>query len=478
MTTLTEDRRTLKLSTLINAQEKQQRLLDLVWRGITTGDPEYILYGGAAGGGKSHILRWGAVAALGRIFNAYGLRGVRVGLFCEDYPALRDRHLDHVKSWPAELGHYNEGTHNFTLCDGLGGGIISFRNLDDAAKYSSAEFAVIFVDELTKNDREVFEHLRARKRWPGVPFSPFVAATNPKDRGLPWVRKLWIEHDFSGEMDGRLAARHFAFIQAFATDNPYLPPSYVETLDSLGPSLRRALLEGDWYVFEGAAFPEFRKDVHVLPVTEVDYHWRRVAGHDWGYESPGHHLWGAIDPKGGVIIYRELAFRHLDPQEIAQSILYHQGTDAPTVTWADPSIWAERRHSDLSHDQIQALSQAGKLQLSKADQFRQEGLVMQPANNARIAGKGRIHTLLKDRGDGVPYLRIMESCPVLIKTMQNIQLDPDRIEDVLTEYLPTDGVQDHAYDALRYLVMGVPTHATKPSPSSVEPVWGYSRSRR
>ena len=103
---------------------------------------------------------------------------------------------------------------------------------------------------------------------------------------------------------------------------------------------------------------------------------------------------------------------------------------------------------------------------------------MQPANNARIAGKGRLHTLLKDRGDGVPYLRIMESCPVLIKTMQNIQLDPDRIEDVLTEYLPTDGVQDHAYDALRYLVMGVPTHATKAPPPPSEFVWGYSQSRR
>ena len=178
-----------------------------------------------------------------------------------------------------------------------------------------------------------------------------------------------------------------------------------------------------------------------------------------------------------VSTYRELAFRHLDPAEVAQSILYHQGTDAPTVTWADPSCWGERRASDLSQEQVQTLDQAGKLQLSKFDQYRQAGLVMQQAINARIAGKGRIHTLLRDRGDGVPYLRIMETCPILIKTMQNIQLDPDRIEDVLTDYLPTDDVQDHPYDALRYLVMGVPTHATKPRvpTAPAAPAWGFSR---
>mgnify|MGYP001573982523 CR=1 FL=1 len=476
MTTATAERK-LRLSDLINPLPKQRELLDLLWRGVSVGDPEYILYGGAAGGGKSHILRWGALYVLARIFHEYGLRGVRVGLFCEDYPALRDRHLDHVKAWDNSLGTYNESTHNFTLAEALGGGMISFRNLDDPSKYSSAEFAVIFVDELTKNLRTTFEELRARKRWPGVPHSPFIAATNPKDRGLPWVRKLWIEGDFSGDLDRSLKGHPFTFIQAVATDNPYLPPSYVETLSSLGPTLRQALLDGDWYIFQGAAFPEFSRALHIVPPAEVDYHWRRIAGHDWGYEHPGHHLWAAIDPMGGVVIYRELAFRHLDPAEVAQSILYHQGTDAPTVTWADPSCWGERRASDLSQEQIQLLDQAGKLQLSKADQYRQAGLQMQSAVNARIAGKGRIHTLLRDRGDGVPYLRIMETCPILIKTMQNIQLDPDRIEDVLTDYLPTDDVQDHPYDALRYLVMGVPTHATKPRvpTAPTAPAWGFSR---
>lgn len=467
MTTATPPK-VIRLSELVNPLPKQQQLLDLTWQGVTTGDPEYILYGGAAGGGKSHILRWAAVYVLGRIFHQFGLKGVRVGLFCEDYPALNDRHLSWVKQWPEELGTFNATEHEFTLNRDLGGGVICFRNLDKPEKYASAEFAAIFVDELTKNTRQTFEELRYRKRWPGVPFSPFVAGTNPKDIGLPWVRKLWIERDFSGDDDTRLRRSHFAFIQAKVEDNPHLSESYTRTLDSLGPVLRKALLEGDWYTFQGQAFPELKRELHVIPTDyEMIERWRRVAGHDWGYSSPGANLWGAVDPAGGVVIYREWKYRHLDPREIADGVLYRQGEEA-VVTYADPSCWQERRHSDLSRDQIETLTEAGKLQLSKARQYAEAGFYVQPANNARIAGKAKIHTLLTLRPDGVPWLRFMDCCPESYRTLQNIQLDPDKPEDVLTEYLPDDDLRDEFYDCLRYMVMGVPSKVSGNQPSVVQ----------
>ena len=74
----------------------------------------------------------------------------------------------------------------------------------------------------------------------------------------------------------------------------------------------------------------------------------------------------------------------------------------------------------------------------------------------------------------MPWLRIMENCPVLIRTMQNIQLDPDRPEDVLTDYLPEDDMRDDAYDALRYLLMGVPAQATpEVGTESIAAKWGF-----
>ncbi len=446
----------IKLSELINAEPKQRQFLDMLWNGVTDGDPEYGLFGGAAGGGKSHILRWAAVFVLGRIFNEYKLENVRVGLFCEDYPALEDRHLSWVRKWPEALGTYSEQHRDFTLTKNLGGGVICFRNLDKPEKYASAEFAVILVDELTKNTRETFEELRYRKRWPGIPNSPFFAATNPKDRGLPWVRKLWIEHDFGGDQDSGLKDAKFGFIQATVDDNPHLADSYRRTLDTLGPVMRKALRDGDWYTFEGQAFPEFTRELHVIP-TDYDLieRWKRIAGHDWGFASPGGHQWWAVDPDGGAVCYREWKYRKLDPHEIADGILYRQGSENVT-TFGDPSIWAERRQSDLNSSQIETLSMAGKLQLSKAEQYREVGLTMFPASNARIAGKGRLHTLMTLRPDGVPWLRVMDCCPETIKTFQNIALDPEKNEDVITDYLPDDDVRDEFYDCARYAIMGIP----------------------
>lgn len=144
---------------------------------------KYLLYGGAMGGGKSYFLRWKLIRML-LAFAARGFIGVTVGLFCEDYPALKDRHLSKVRfEFPEWLGEYNSADHNFILFPEFGGGMIAFRNLDDVSKYQSSEFAVIAVDELTKNTEEEFTILRTRLRWPGVRNTRFIAATNPGGKG-------------------------------------------------------------------------------------------------------------------------------------------------------------------------------------------------------------------------------------------------------------------------------------------------------
>lgn len=457
---------------------------------MQSGDPEFLLWGGAAGPGKSWGLRWLGIILLIKIYKTWGLKNVQGALFCVDYPRLKDRHVNAMRAMPSWLGSYNQQAHDFVLGEEWGGGILSLRNVKDPGQYDSAQFAFELVDELTELDRDQFEELIVRKRWPGVPYSPFVATCNPRRKGLYWVRKLWIERDFSGDKDAGLRGAKFWFLQALPSDNDSLPPSYYEALNRLSPLIQRALVDGDWYVSIDQAFPDFSRwkrdgkgimlrdadgelvPWHMIPTVDVPEQWRRIASHDWGYDSPGHHLWAAVDPRGGVIVYREWPFKGLDPQDIAAGILFRQGDERVTATYADPAVWQERRRSDLTQEQIDILAQNGKGQLSKADQYREAGLHVERANNARIAGKSRIHTLLKDRGDGVPYLRIMDSCPVLISTLQNITKDPDNNEDVLTEYLPDDELRDDAYDALRYLLMGVPTKVTNPTPAP-RPDWRY-----
>ena len=70
---------------------------------------KFVLFGGSVGSGKSYWLRWSCLYWLIKYHAKYGIKGIRAGLFCEDYPSLNDRHLTKVKfEFPKWLGTWNE----------------------------------------------------------------------------------------------------------------------------------------------------------------------------------------------------------------------------------------------------------------------------------------------------------------------------------------------------------------------------------
>jgi hypothetical protein len=206
---------------------------------------KFVLYGGSMGAGKSYWLRWALVYWLLKLAAETNVPGIRVGLFCEDYSALNDRHIGKIKTeFPAALGTYNEQRHEFQLQPHFGGGIIAFRNLDDPSKYLSSEFAVVAVDELVRNAKSTFDILRTRMRWVGVNNPRFISGTNP---GEGWVKQYFIEKNFpASEQEGK----EFRYVAALPKDNPYLPKEYFISLESLPEAERKAFLEGDWSAFE------------------------------------------------------------------------------------------------------------------------------------------------------------------------------------------------------------------------------------
>lgn len=207
---------------------------------------KFVLYGGSLGSGKSYWLRWMMVYWLMKLYAKYNIKGVRAGLFCEDYPSLEDRHLSKIKyEFPQWLGTYNQQRHEFTLAPEYGSGIIAFRNLDDAEKYLSVEFAVMGVDEINRNPIVTFRELRKRLRWAGIKDVRFLAACNPV--GEAWVKNMWVKRLFPPEENEQY---EFVFVPALPTDNPYLDASYYKSLESLPESQRKAFLEGNWDAFD------------------------------------------------------------------------------------------------------------------------------------------------------------------------------------------------------------------------------------
>ena len=207
---------------------------------------KFVLFGGSVGSGKSYWLRWTCLYWLIKYHAKYGIRGIRAGLFCEDYPSLNDRHLTKVKfEFPKWLGTWNEQKKEFTLAPEYGSGILAFRNLDEPEKYLSVEFATIAIDEINRNPKTTFDMLRSRHRWPGIKDVKFLCGCNPL--GEAWVKNMWVKRIFPPNEKEQY---EFVFVPALPTDNPHLPIEYYKSLESLPDNQRKAYLEGNWDAFD------------------------------------------------------------------------------------------------------------------------------------------------------------------------------------------------------------------------------------
>jgi len=394
---------------------------------------KYTLYGGSRGPGKSYWLRWYLLWLLIYFADRLGIRGVQVGLFCEDYPVLRDRQISKIKrEFPQALGSVR-GTQDeglgFHLRPRYGGGSILLRNLDDPSKYQSAEFAAIGVDELTKNPYGTFDILRGSLRWPGVDMARFVAATNPGSIGHLWVKQLWLDREYPEELEPQ--AGQFAFVKALPADNPHLDQDYWDTLHTLPDKLQQAWVYGNWDMFEGQAFDEWRREHHVVEPFTVPDSWRRWRAVDWGYRQPYCCLWLTQDPDSRrVYVYNEDYQTGLTDKGQAERIKEKTRGDKIRITLADPSMWTKKSYEDRL--------------TSSAEEYQKAGVRLTQADNDRIRGLRRVREFLADAEDGRPGIQVFSTCRNLIRTLPALPHDEHNPEDVDSD------AEDHGYDALRY----------------------------
>jgi len=398
-------------------------------------DEKDVLYGGAAGGGKSYAMLVDPLRYAHR-------KAHRALILRRSMPELREmidksREL-YPQAFPGAKFREVEKLWNFPS-----GAKIEFGFLErdaDVYRYQGQAYSWIGFDEITHLPTEFsWNYLASRLRTTDPEIKTYLRCTaNPGGVGSTWVKRRYIDPHESNKSFLGTDGLTRKFIPAKLADNPYLAEDgiYEQMLNSLPPIQRRQLLEGNWDVAEGAAFVEFDPTIHVIPPFEIPLPWERTKGIDYGYASESCCLWGTIDINDGtLIIYRELYKKGLTGEELGSIITDMEVVDPFSVNGVlDTAAWA--RTGTTGPTVGEALLRAGH-KLRRADKNR-------------IQGKIQIHEFLKVRDNGRPKLQIFNTCPNLIRELQSIPLSKTNPEDVDTH------ASDHAYDALRYMIMSRP----------------------
>lgn len=418
------------------------------WRFIES-DCDETLFGGAAGGGKSY----------GIVINAllYALKypGSRQLVLRRTLPELnRSIVLTSQRLFPTRLVSYSS---SYNLWRFANGSRIEFGYCDhesDVMKYQSAEYDTLYFDELTHFTASQYTYLLSRLR--GVNNFPkqVKCATNPGGVGHFWVRERFVTPQ-RGERPMHYGQRRRLFIPARVYDNAFLmasDPGYVERLRELPELRRRALLEGDWDLFAGQFFPEYRAALHGMRPFAVPGDWRRFVSIDWGYNDPCAVLWHAV-ADGHVYTYRELYVRQMTASSVAAEVKRLSGAENIGYYVASPDMWQRRGADSVVGENI-------------ADSFAAQGLHLLRADNARIVGWQRVREYLALAPDGWPYWRFFpELCPNLARTLPALIYDSRQAEDAAQG-------EDHAPESLRYALMSRPRPA-QPAAVKSNPLWMF-----
>jgi phage terminase large subunit len=447
---------------------------------------KFTLYGGARGGGKSYGLRFIALLLLLDWYEALGITNVRAGIFCETFPALRDRQLSKSYQYPDWLGSWNRSDMEFRLHPQYGSGVVCFRNLDAPEKYRSSEFAAILIDELTLNPVSVFTELLGSLRWPGIEHTPFIAASNPTGLGHSWVKDVFITGSFSMDETRNLVTpdpqtgevmftpADFAYVKALPTDNPHNAASYIQTLRALPDRMRKAFFEGSWDHFEGMAFEEWDADVHVIANRLPTKRWRWFAGLDWGFRR-GAYVLVAVSSEGDFEVVWEYYFQKLHAYKAARLIAklsIHFPT--PEIIYGDEQMWQDtgvEGGKTISEEYQRGLERAyGRLEMApklwKSVHGKGSRKIKYDQMKRALTFERTPVTLVVEPWQR-PKLRVQAKCAHTIRTLPALAVDPDKPEDDVD----THG-EDHIYDALCNVVVArapLPDKEVAPRDPDVHP---------
>lgn len=365
------------------------------------------------------------------------------------------------------IASYNDSKKNITFPNGSR---ILFRYCDhekDAERFQGTEVDILFVDEATHQSEEKMKKLTACVR--GVNDFPkrIYFTCNPGNEGHAWVKRLFIDKKYKeGENPD-----DYLFIQSLVTDNKALlasQPDYVKQLEALPPKLRKAWLEGDWNIFEGAFFEDYRdtpdlelchkagitpedayaqrRFTHVIEPFDIPRGWNIMRSYDFGYNKPWSLGYWAIDYDGVLYRIMDVYGWNGTPDEgnkwtpdeqfkyIADLERQHPMLKGRKIidSVADPAIWDASRGESV------------------AETAMRYGIYFTPGDHERIAGWMQVHYRLQFDRNGYPRMYFFKNCETSRRTLPLMMYSETHPEDINTK------LEDHCPDEIRYMCMSRP----------------------
>lgn len=434
-----------------------------------------VLFGGARGPGKTDT---GIVWLLGEPWT--DTEGVRHKSLTEHpmYRALVIRKnatdltdwLDRAQRFFAPFGGVKKSEMNTTVFVFPSGAKIRTGHLKDAdtyTKYQGHEYQRMLIEEATQipfEKRYLQLTASCRSTVPEISAQVFLTA-NPGEKGHAWVKGRFIDVAPYGQTyrykvrgsNGTEIELTRIYIPATMDDNPVLmrlDPTYIARIDAIketDPDLWKAWRHGDWDIFVGQVFREWKHSLHVTPHPNVKRSAIHTISYDWGYNDMGCAIYSAFDSsenKEGVrhaYTYREIYQNMKDPEQWAKDMAVfipgrHQTAEnnarLPRIEYV--VLPFDCFDANRGSQSIAKIFASTWISLGVGTYIRkgQSG-----THQARINRQATTHRALSVAKDGVPYWQVHPRCSNLIRTLPSLAYDENDHELVDTD------MEDHAFDA-------------------------------
>ncbi len=402
-------------------------------------DARHVAYGGARGGGKSWALR--------RLFIMLALAypGLKLLLLRRTLQELRENHVLPMLTELHGFAQYRDDEKAFVFPNGSRIKLGYCDAEKDVLQYQGQEYDVVGLEEATHFTEYQMQFLTTCNRGTRADFKPQMYYTsNPGGVGHQWFKRLFIDRIYQGKEK----SEDYVFIQARVYDNTILMennPEYVEHLENLPDDLRRAHLDGDWDVFAGQYFREWRRDIHVVKPFEIPSWWKRFRSLDYGLDTTACYWW-AVSGEGVIYAYRELHQPNLSLTNAARKIIeMTPANEKISYTVASPDLWNRRQETGFSG--VEIMARAGLTSLTRA-------------RHDRVAGWRAMREYLQPfeaEGKLTARMQVFDHCVNLIRCIPLLQHDENDPEDAADK--PHEVT--HGPESARYAVMSRPPLSMK-----------------